>query len=119
MAYLRLRAIPGVEWVDATHYRRTVAIDDTQGWIAVSLAKSGIALDVEMSPSLAPVIGAVIVRVKQLFDLGAAPDAVSALLSQDPTARRRGAPPARAACARARSMASNSRCARFSASRCR
>ena len=84
LAYLRLRAIPGVEWVDGTHYRRTVAIGETEGWIAVSLANSGVALDVEMSQSLAPVIGAVIVRVKHLFDLGAAPDAVSALLSQDP-----------------------------------
>jgi AraC family transcriptional regulator of adaptative response / DNA-3-methyladenine glycosylase II len=83
LAYLRLRAIPGVESVDATHYRRTVAIDDHQGWIAVSLAASGVALDVELSQSLAPVIGAVIVRVKQLFDLSAAPDAVSASLSQD------------------------------------
>lgn len=88
LAYLRLRAIPGVEWVDETHYRRTVAFDEVQGWIAVSLAKSGVALDVEMSPSLAPVIGAVIVRVKGLFDLGAAPDAVSALLSRDPTLAR-------------------------------
>ena len=78
------RAVPGVEWVDATHYRRTVAIGDARGWIAVSLAKSGPALEVEVSPALAPVIGAVIVRVKHLFDLGAAPDAVSALLSQDP-----------------------------------
>ena len=84
LGYLRLRAIPGVEFVDGTHYRRTAAIDDHQGWIAVSLAKGGLALDVEMSQSLAPVIGAVIVRVKQLFDLGASPDAVSALLSQDP-----------------------------------
>jgi AraC family transcriptional regulator of adaptative response / DNA-3-methyladenine glycosylase II len=83
LAYLRLRAIPGVEAVDAAHYRRTVAIGDTQGWIAVSLIKGGLALNVEMSHSLAPVIGAVIARVKQLFDLGAAPDAVSALLSQD------------------------------------
>jgi AraC family transcriptional regulator of adaptative response / DNA-3-methyladenine glycosylase II len=83
LAYLSLRAIPGVESVDHTHYRRTVAIDGHQGWIAVSLAKSRLALEVEMSQSLAPVIGAVIVRVKQLFDLGAAPDAVSALLSQD------------------------------------
>jgi AraC family transcriptional regulator, regulatory protein of adaptative response / DNA-3-methyladenine glycosylase II len=83
LAYLRLRAIPGVEAVDAAHYRRTVAIDDTHGWIAVSLAKNGVALNVEMSHSLAPVIGSVIARVKQLFDLGAAPDAVSALLSQD------------------------------------
>ena len=86
--YLRLRAIPGVEWVDRTHYRRTVAIgipqkDDVRGWVAVSLAKGGAALEVEMSLSLAPVIGAVIVRIKNLFDLGAAPDSVSALLSQD------------------------------------
>src|SRR5450631_1322864 len=83
LEYLRLRAIPGVEFVDSSHYRRTVAIDQHQGWIAVSLANSGVALDLEMSQSLAPVIGAVIVRVKQLFDLGAAPDAVGALLSQD------------------------------------
>ena len=83
--YLRYRAIPGVESVDATHYRRTVAIGEVQGWIAVSMAKGGHALDVEMSPTLAPVIGAVIVRVKHLFDLGASPDAVSSLLAQDPT----------------------------------
>ncbi len=83
LAYLRLRAIPGVESVDVTHYRRTVAIDRHRGWIAVSLAASGVALDVELSQSLAPVIGAVILRVKQLFDLSAAPDAVSASLSQD------------------------------------
>ena len=37
-----------------------------------------------LSPTLAPVVGAVIVRVKHLFDLGAAPDAVTALLSKDP-----------------------------------
>jgi AraC family transcriptional regulator of adaptative response / DNA-3-methyladenine glycosylase II len=84
LAYLKLRAVPGVEWVDATHYRRTVAIGDARGWISVSLAKAGLALEVEVSPTLAPVIGAVIVRVKHLFDLGAAPDAVSALLVQDP-----------------------------------
>src|SRR5271154_3634251 len=73
LAYLRLRAIPGVEMTDATHYRRTVAIDEAKGWIAVSMHKSGNALTVEMSPSLTPVIGAVIGRVKQLFDLGAIP----------------------------------------------
>jgi AraC family transcriptional regulator, regulatory protein of adaptative response / DNA-3-methyladenine glycosylase II len=82
--YLRLRAIPGVEMADTTHYRRTVSIDDAQGWIAVSLGKRANALDVEISPSLTPVIGAVIARVKRLFDLGAVPDAVGALLSQDP-----------------------------------
>jgi AraC family transcriptional regulator of adaptative response / DNA-3-methyladenine glycosylase II len=84
LSYLRLRAIPGVEFVDDTHYRRTVAVAGHTGWIAVSLAKTRVGLDLEMSPSLAPVIGAVIGRIKQLFDLGAAPDAVSRVLAKDP-----------------------------------
>ena len=83
--YLRLRAVPGVESVDATHYRRTVGIHGHTGWIAVSMAKRGVALRLDLSQSLAPVIGAVIGRVKNLFDLSAAPDAVGALLSRDPT----------------------------------
>ena len=84
LAYLRLRAIPGVEVVDATHYRRTVTVANRQGWIAVSLADTGTALEVEISPALAAVVGAVIVRVKHLFDLSAAPEAVGALLAADP-----------------------------------
>jgi AraC family transcriptional regulator of adaptative response / DNA-3-methyladenine glycosylase II len=81
--YLRLRAIPGVEAVDRTHYRRTVDIDGHRGWIGVSLAERAVALDVDASPSLAPVIGVVMERVRELFDLGASPDAVSRVLSQD------------------------------------
>jgi AraC family transcriptional regulator of adaptative response / DNA-3-methyladenine glycosylase II len=92
LAYLRLRAIPGVEMADDTHYRRTVAIGAAQGWIAVSMHPGGGALNLEISPTLTPVIGAVIGRVKQLFDLGAAPDSVSTLLKQDdilaPTVRK-------------------------------
>jgi AraC family transcriptional regulator, regulatory protein of adaptative response / DNA-3-methyladenine glycosylase II len=87
LAYLRNRAIPGVEVVDETHYRRTVALANRHGWIDVSLAKSGTALEVMISPALAPVIGGVIVRVKHLFDLSAAPDAVAALLAEDPMLR--------------------------------
>src|SRR6202142_4570398 len=51
LAYLRLRAIPGVEMADATHYRRTVAIGDAKGWIAVSTHPGANALNLEMSPS--------------------------------------------------------------------
>jgi AraC family transcriptional regulator of adaptative response / DNA-3-methyladenine glycosylase II len=83
LAYLRLRAIPGVEMADATHYRRTAAIGNAKGWIGVSMHPNGSALNLEISPSLTPVIGAVIGRVKQLFDLGAAPDSVSSVLKQD------------------------------------
>jgi AraC family transcriptional regulator of adaptative response / DNA-3-methyladenine glycosylase II len=83
LAYLKLRAIPGIEMADDTHYRRTVAIGAAKGWIAVSMHASGSALNLEISPTLTPVIGAVIGRVKQLFDLGAAPDSVSTVLRQD------------------------------------
>lgn len=84
LSYLRTRAIPGVEMSDARCYRRTVSLDGYSGWLTVSLAKSGTALDVEISQSLAPVIGAVLSRVKHQFDLGADPLAVSGLLGLDP-----------------------------------
>jgi AraC family transcriptional regulator, regulatory protein of adaptative response / DNA-3-methyladenine glycosylase II len=92
LTYLQMRSIPGVEMADETHYRRTVSIGKSTGWIAVSMHDSGSALNLELSPSLTPVIGAVISRVKQLFDLGALPDAVGGLLRKDallaPTVRR-------------------------------
>jgi AraC family transcriptional regulator of adaptative response / DNA-3-methyladenine glycosylase II len=84
LAYLRARAIPQVEMVDSTHYRRTVSIGAHEGWIAVSQAGAERALDLELSPALIPVIGAVVVRVKRLFDLGADPISVSAQLGSDP-----------------------------------
>lgn len=83
LAYLEARALPGVESVAGGQYRRTVGIGAHRGWIAVSLAQNGAALHLDLSASLAPVSGVVIARVKQLFDLGASPDAVSAALSQD------------------------------------
>ncbi len=83
LAYLRLRAIPGVEMVDATHYRRTVSVEEAVGWIEVSMHKSGTALNLQISPALGMRIGAVIARVKHLFDLGSAPAAVAELLRGD------------------------------------
>ena len=82
--YLRARAIPGVESVDATHYRRTAAIGEHQGWISVSPGRTQRTLRVELAPSLVPVIGAVIHRVKRLFDVSADPAAVAAHLQSDP-----------------------------------
>jgi AraC family transcriptional regulator, regulatory protein of adaptative response / DNA-3-methyladenine glycosylase II len=84
LAYLRARAIPGIEWVDSSHYRRTVSIGAHQGWVAVSLAGGRCALDLELSPALIPVISAVVVRIKRLFDLGVDPQAVTARLEPDP-----------------------------------
>ena len=89
LAYLRLRAVPEVESVDATHYRRTAQIDGHVGWIGVSLAGAAGtgALELVMSQSLAPVAAAVTARVGMLCDLSAMPQVVAASLSQDPLLR--------------------------------
>jgi AraC family transcriptional regulator of adaptative response / DNA-3-methyladenine glycosylase II len=84
LAYLRLRAVPGVEWVNPTHYRRTVQIGVHGGWIAVSRAADGAALELEICDSLAPVADAVAESVTHLFDLRGEPDAVRSVLSRDP-----------------------------------
>jgi AraC family transcriptional regulator of adaptative response / DNA-3-methyladenine glycosylase II len=82
--YLRRRAIPGIEHVDATHYRRTVALGGCEGWLAVSRGASGHSLTLELDLGLAPVVGTMVARIKRLFDLGAVPSAVSACLERDP-----------------------------------
>ena len=84
LAYLKFRAIPGVETVDATHYRRTLGIEALSGWIEVSLAGSGTALEVGLSPSLRPAAGRILSGVTRVFDLAATPDAVRDHLSLDP-----------------------------------
>jgi AraC family transcriptional regulator of adaptative response / DNA-3-methyladenine glycosylase II len=88
LGYLRLRAIPGVEMVDDMHYRRTVAVGNRRGWIAVSMTPGGSALTVEVSPSLNAVTDALLPRIKRLFDLEAAPDAISELLLRDPRLKK-------------------------------
>jgi|SRR5579883_924056 len=84
LSYLALRAIPGVEMIDATHYRRTVSIGSAEGVIAVGAACRDDCIELEITPALAPHVGSIIARVKRLLDLGAVPDAVSRHLGQDP-----------------------------------
>ncbi len=83
LEYLRARAIPGVESVQDGIYRRTVGVENCSGWIAVAPIPGGTALEVELSASLAPVVGAVLGRIARLCDLGALPHAVGEVLGQD------------------------------------
>lgn len=79
LAFLRDRAIPGVEEATADAYRRTVRIHDRTGWISVS--PDGDALTCEVSLSLTPVLMPLVARVRALFDLDAQPRAVADALS--------------------------------------
>ena len=84
LQFLRIRAIAGIETVDATRYSRKVVIGKHTGDVAVFPSPRKNALRVEMSANLSPVLGMVLTRVKRLFDLGAHPQMIEARLAEDP-----------------------------------
>lgn len=83
LRFLAARATPGVESVDADRYLRTMAIGEHSGWLAVTHAELGDALNVEVSASLVPVLMAVLARLRQLFDLDANPSDIDGHLSRE------------------------------------
>lgn len=83
LEFLRARACPGVECVEANRYMRTVAIGKHRGWIAVSPSDRGNSLLVRADAKLAPVLPNVLARVKRLFDLGAHPRQIEERLGAD------------------------------------
>jgi AraC family transcriptional regulator of adaptative response / DNA-3-methyladenine glycosylase II len=87
LAFLRGRAMPGVEVVDALGYQRVVAPVDAQGapgWLRVSAWPGGdAALKLELH-GIAPLqLQSVVQRVRRMFDLDADPQAIAAALSGD------------------------------------
>lgn len=91
LAFLRARAIPGVEIVGDRDYRRVVSIGGATGVIRVCLAsaesrRSSVFL--EVSPELVPELMPVVARVRRQFDLDARPDAIARVLGADPVLAR-------------------------------
>lgn len=87
LAFLRLRAIKGVESVDNQSYARTVRLGEYTGWVCVTQSDKKHALRVEFTHSLTPVLPALLRRLKNLFDLDAHPDLIAAHLEQEPLLR--------------------------------
>jgi AraC family transcriptional regulator, regulatory protein of adaptative response / DNA-3-methyladenine glycosylase II len=82
LAFLRLRAIPGVEAVDERRYARTIAVGADRGVLAVEpKARDRIAVTVRF-PRIS-VLPAIIARVRRLFDLAADPAAIADHLGRD------------------------------------
>lgn len=84
LAFLRARAIKGVEWAAEDYYARTVRIGDARGWIKVSQTAKKDALTVEFAHSLSPVLPALLNRVRDLFDVNAHPGIISGHFAADP-----------------------------------
>lgn len=83
LEFLHRRAIESVEHVADGAYRRTVRLGECTGWLAVRHAPAKQALLVEFTHTLTPVLPALLGRLKNLFDLGARPDLISAHLGHD------------------------------------
>jgi AraC family transcriptional regulator of adaptative response / DNA-3-methyladenine glycosylase II len=83
LAFLSARMMKGAEWVTGEAYYRTVRLGRCRGWIAVRHAPEKHALQVEFTHSLAPVLPALLERLRHLFDLGARPDLIAAQLMRD------------------------------------
>jgi len=83
LAFLKARELKGVEWVTENFYARTVNLGETQGWIKVTQSKTKDALLLEFTHGLAPVLPALLNRVRDLFDLNARPEIISRHLGRD------------------------------------
>ena len=86
LAFLRPRAIPGVEVVEGDEYRRTIAIGETRGIIRVRDAGDALMLSVPraFTHTLKPIVD----RVRRLFDLFADPNTIADDLSRDRSLRK-------------------------------
>ena len=83
LAFLRLRAIPGVESVTGDTYARTVSLDGAQGTVTVRPG-AGDALQVAVRFPHLPSLPAIIARLRRVFDLASDPAAIAAQFAADP-----------------------------------
>jgi AraC family transcriptional regulator of adaptative response / DNA-3-methyladenine glycosylase II len=91
LAFLRARAIPGVEHVTGDAYQRTVAVAGqgagagvVTGLVTVRADATRPALVVEVAPLLASELMSIATRLRRLFDLDADPLAIAEALGRDP-----------------------------------
>lgn len=87
LAFLALRAIPGVEVIESNTYRRVIALDGAAGTIAVSPI-DGDRLSVAVRFPKLSALPRILARVRGVFDLSADPVGIAAVLSRDPDLAR-------------------------------
>ncbi|WP_313621147.1 AlkA N-terminal domain-containing protein [Achromobacter sp.] len=83
LAFLRLRAIPGVEQVADDTYARTICLDGVQGTVTVQRG-TGDALQATVRFPRLQALPSIIARLRRVFDLASDPAAIAAQFSGDP-----------------------------------
>jgi AraC family transcriptional regulator of adaptative response / DNA-3-methyladenine glycosylase II len=87
IAFLRRRAIPGVEFVTENSYQRTIEMDGTPGYLTVKPDSTGPWLVVSLETNGAKGLVQAVERIRRIFDLGADPVQIASHLSRDPRLR--------------------------------
>jgi AraC family transcriptional regulator of adaptative response / DNA-3-methyladenine glycosylase II len=82
LAFLKTRAIAGVELVKDNSYQRLISLEACCGWIKVSLADNN-KINVEFNFNGPANLVAFVARLKNMFDLEADPMAIAAVLKED------------------------------------
>jgi AraC family transcriptional regulator of adaptative response / DNA-3-methyladenine glycosylase II len=88
LAFLRARAIPGVEMVEVGRYLRTVEVDGAVGSIAVAHLPKQQSLEVSIRFPDVKALPAIVARIRRQFDLGADIETIDQHLSADPALAR-------------------------------
>jgi AraC family transcriptional regulator of adaptative response / DNA-3-methyladenine glycosylase II len=88
IAFLSARATPGVEFVDRSGYRRTIAINGKSGSIAIAPVEGAPVLSLEVRFADANMLLSIVERAKRMFDVAADPAVIAEQLSVDPLLRR-------------------------------
>jgi AraC family transcriptional regulator of adaptative response / DNA-3-methyladenine glycosylase II len=83
LAYLSFRAVPGVEEISATRYRRTFRLGKATGVIEAKPSAKPNAIDVSIRAGAQAPIRQVASRMRRVFDLDADPAAIAAALGED------------------------------------
>lgn len=84
LEFLARRAIPGVEAIESSCYRRTISLNGDSGTLGVSLAENAQALEVRISFPEPRWLFLIVERLRRMFDLSADPIEIAARLSRDP-----------------------------------
>ncbi|TNE65844.1 MAG: DNA-3-methyladenine glycosylase 2 family protein [Alphaproteobacteria bacterium] len=84
VGFLTSRGTASIDQLDGDTYRRTVRLGDHLGWIAARPVPGRSMLSVDVSPSLTPVLGELLRRLRRLFDLDANPQVIDSCLAADP-----------------------------------
>jgi AraC family transcriptional regulator, regulatory protein of adaptative response / DNA-3-methyladenine glycosylase II len=83
LEYLKLRAIPGVEQVDGSLYRRSISLAGQHGWFEVALDARGSALEARIQFTDPRALFQIVERIRNLFDLNADWQSIAAGLTKD------------------------------------